>query len=228
MLTDVVATLESADAPTKTGVLAALADLLARRNAATAAVNSRVEALRTAESGAEFAASMAVLTQRAAAAAASAADPAAVDAALAELEAECETLDARFGEVAEFADAIADKRDEIYTALTTRREVLASARAAKVDRLVGTAQRALAAVAEPGGPQRGPRRASRRSSPPTRWWPRSTARPRSCARWARRAGRTSWRRAWPTPGRPPAGSSSTTPSCSTPTAACASGRTASG
>ncbi len=148
VLTDVVGALESADAPTKTGVLAALADLLARRNAATAAVTNRVEALRTAESGAEFAASTAVLTQRAAAAAASAADPAAVDAALAALEAECETLDARFGDVTEFAIAIADKRDEIYAALTTRREVLASAWAAKVDRLVGTAQRALAAVAE--------------------------------------------------------------------------------
>ena len=148
VLTDVVGGLESADAPTKTGVLAALADLLARRNAATAAVTSRVEALRTAESGAEFAAAMAVLTQRAAAAAASAGDPAAVDAALAGLEAECETLDARFGEVAEFASTVADKRDEIYTALTTRRDVLASARAAKVDRLVGTAQRALAAVAD--------------------------------------------------------------------------------
>ena len=108
----------------------------------------RVEALRTAESGAEFAAAMAVLTQRAAAAAASAGDPAAVDAALAGLEAECETLDARFGDVAEFAATVADKRDEIYTALTTRRDVLASARAAKVDRLVGTAQRALAAVAD--------------------------------------------------------------------------------
>jgi len=148
VLTDVVGTLESADAPTKTGVLAALADLLARRNAATAAVTNRVEALRTAESGAEFAAAMAVLTQRAAAAAASAADPEAVDAALAGLEAECETLDARFGEVAEFADAVADKRDEVYTALTTRREVLASERSAKVERLVAAAQRALAAVAD--------------------------------------------------------------------------------
>jgi hypothetical protein len=148
VLTDVVGGLESADAPTKTGVLAALADLLARRNSAAAVVTSRVEALRTAESGAEFAAAMAVLTQRAAAAAASAGDPAAVDAALAALEAECETLDARFGDVAEFGATIADKRDEIYTALTTRRDVLASARAAKVDRLVGTAQRALAAVAD--------------------------------------------------------------------------------
>ena len=148
VLTDVVGGLEAVDAPTKTGVLAALADLLARRNAATAAVASRVDALRTTEAGAEFAAAMAVLTQRASAAAASAADPGAVDGALATLEAECETLDARFGDVAEFSAAVADKRDEIYAALTTRREVLASERAARVDRLVRAAQRALAAVAD--------------------------------------------------------------------------------
>ena len=148
VLTDVVGGLEAVDAPTKTGVLAALADLLARRNAATAAVASRVDALRTTEAGAEFAAAMAVLTQRASAAAASTADPGSVDAALATLEAECETLDARFGDVAEFSAAVADKRDEIYGALTTRREVLASERAGRVDRLVRAAQRALAAVAD--------------------------------------------------------------------------------
>lgn len=151
VLTDVVGGLESVDAPTKTGVLAALADLLARRNAATAAVAGRVDALRTAESGAEFAAAMAVLTQRASAAAASASDTVAVDAALAGLEAECETLDARFGDVAEFAAAVADKRDEIYAALSTRRDALAAARSAKVDRLVAAAERALRAVGERAG-----------------------------------------------------------------------------
>jgi hypothetical protein len=151
VLTDVVGGLESVDAPTKTGVLAALADLLARRNAATAAVTGRVDALRTAESGAEFAAAMAVLTQRASAAAASAADPAAVDAALAGLEAECETLDARFGDVAEFSAAVADKRDEIYAALSSRREALAAARSVRVERVVAAAERALSAVGERAG-----------------------------------------------------------------------------
>lgn len=148
VLTEVVGDLEGADAPTKTTVLAALADLLARRNAAGAAVAGRVESLRTAEAGAEFTAAMAVLTQRAATATASAADPAAVDASLAALESECESLDARFGDVAEFATALADKRDEIYSALTTRRETLAAERASRVDRIVVTARRALAAVAD--------------------------------------------------------------------------------
>jgi hypothetical protein len=148
VLTEVVGNLETADAPTKTAVLAALADLLARRNAVGAEVANRVQALRTAETGAEFSAAMAVLTQRATAATAAAADPAAVDAALATLDAECETLDARFGDVAEFAAAVADKRDEMYAALTARRETLASERAARVDRVVATARRSLAAVAE--------------------------------------------------------------------------------
>lgn len=148
VLTEVVGGLESADAPTKTDVLTALADLLARRNAASATVTARVEALRTAEAGGEFAAALAVLTQRATAAASSALDPASVDAALAALEAEAETLDARFGDVAEFASAVADKREEIYAAFTTRREQLSAERAGKVDRVVTTARRSLVAVGD--------------------------------------------------------------------------------
>ena len=158
VLTDVVGGLEAVDAPTKTGVLAALADLLARRNAATAAVASRVDALRTTEAGAEFAAAMAVLTQRASAAAASAADPGSVDAALATLEAECETLDARFGDVAEFSAAVADKRDEIYGALDdTARGARVRAgrpgRSSRAGRPAGARRRR-----RPGVPQCRPRR----------------------------------------------------------------------
>ena len=76
VLTDVVGGLESADAPTKTGVLAALADLLARaqrggrrrHGPGRGAAHGRVGAPSSP-------AAMAVLTQRAAAAAASAGDP---------------------------------------------------------------------------------------------------------------------------------------------------------
>jgi hypothetical protein len=146
LLTEVVSALESDDAPLKTKVLTQLSDALAHRNAAAAFITAKVDELRAFEDRSQFAASVAVLTQRASAASMTATDAGALDVALAALDAEVETLEARFGDVAEFSETLADKRDEIYASLTAKRDTLAADRAKRLERIAASARRALDTV----------------------------------------------------------------------------------
>jgi len=156
LLTDVVGALDVEDTTRKTAVLARLSDALARRNTVRAGLEQVVTSLRTTESAAGFQAAMSVLAQRAQAALMTTNDAPACDAALATLSAELENIDLAYGDVSEFADAVATKRDEIYSALNQRRDALAAERTRHIDRLVLSAERVLNTVTErasalPGG-----------------------------------------------------------------------------
>jgi ATPase involved in DNA repair/ATPase family associated with various cellular activities (AAA) len=146
LLTEVVGGLDVADPTRKTSVLSRLAEGLARRNAVRAALDQRASSLRTGESAAGFAASMAVLSQRATAALTAAADAPACDAALASLTAELENIELAYGDIEGFAEAIDTRRNEVHGAFTQRRDSLAADRTRRIDRLVGSAERVLATV----------------------------------------------------------------------------------
>lgn len=147
LLTEVVGALEVEDPTGKTTILQRLGDSLARRNAGRADLDQRVLSLRREESAAGFAADMAVLAQRASAALMAAADAASCDAALGALEADLETSELRYGDVPEFFDQLAAKRDELYAAFLSKREQLAAKRTMQIDRLVASAERVLQTVA---------------------------------------------------------------------------------
>jgi ATPase involved in DNA repair/ATPase family associated with various cellular activities (AAA) len=132
LLTEVVGGLDVADPTRKTSVLSRL--------------DQRASSLRTGESAAGFAASMAVLSQRATAALTAASDAPACDAALASLTAELENIELAYGDIDGFADAIETRRNELHGAFTQRRDALAADRTRRIDRLVGSAERVLATV----------------------------------------------------------------------------------
>ena len=146
LLTEVVGGLEVDDPTGKTSVLQRLGEALARRNALRADLDQRRIGLRRAEAAAGFQAAMNVLAQRASAALMAASDAASCDAALGALEADLETNELRFGDVPEFSEAIASKRDELYSAFLAKRDQLASEQTARIDRVVASARRVLQTI----------------------------------------------------------------------------------
>jgi hypothetical protein len=146
LLTEVVGGLEVEDPTGKTAVLQRLGDALARRNAVRADLDQRVVALRREEAAAGFLAAMNVLAQRASSALMAASDAIACDAALGALEADLETSELRYGDVPEFAEQIATKRDELYAAFLAKRDQLAAERTALIDRIAVSARRVLQTV----------------------------------------------------------------------------------
>ena len=147
-LTEIVGGLETPDPTRKTAVLAALSGTLSQRNSVRAGLEAVLTERRTAESAAEFQAAMAVLGERANAALMSARRAADVDAALTTLLAELETLDLKCGDIPEFADLIASRRDELATSFGQRRESLSNERTSLLDRVEASARRVLDTVRE--------------------------------------------------------------------------------
>ncbi len=146
LLTEVVGGLEVDDPTGKTSVLQRLGEALARRNALRADLDQRRIGLRREEAASGFQAAMNVLAQRASAALMASSDAASCDAALGALEADLETNELRYGDVPEFSEAIASKRDELYSAFLAKRDQLASEQTARIDRVVASARRVLQTI----------------------------------------------------------------------------------
>jgi hypothetical protein len=143
LLTELVGGLESADPPQKTAILSKLADVLARRNAVMAGLDSRRSSLLTGEKSAGFQAAVGVLNQRVTSALLSAKDAASCDRSSSQLAAELENIELAYGDVGEFALVLATKRSEITEAFGRKREALVTERSAAIGRLVGSSERVL-------------------------------------------------------------------------------------
>jgi ATPase involved in DNA repair/ATPase family associated with various cellular activities (AAA) len=143
LLTELVGGLESADPPQKTAILSKLADMLARRNAVMAGLDSRRSSLLTGEKSAGFQAAVGVLNQRVTSALLSVKDSTSCDRSSSQLAAELENIELAFGEVGEFAAVLATKRSEITEAFGRKREALVAERSAAIGRLVGSSERVL-------------------------------------------------------------------------------------
>ncbi|WNZ09901.1 DNA repair ATPase [Streptomyces sp. 11x1] len=148
-VTEVVAGLDIGDATVRTSVLERIAEVLAGVNRARAVLDGRRRDLLDREGRAEFAAEFTLLGQAVTGALVSADTPEACDEQLARLLAQLESLEARFSESAEFDDflgELADKRDEIHEAFSSRKQNLADARARRAERLADSAARILRTV----------------------------------------------------------------------------------
>ncbi|GGS85563.1 DNA repair ATPase [Streptomyces chromofuscus] len=146
-VTEVVAGLDIGDATVRTAVLERIAEVLGGVNRARAILETRRRSLLDQESRAGFAAELAVLGQAVAGALAAAGSPDACDEQLARLLAQVESLQSRFAEFDDFLDVLADKRDGIHEAFSTRKQTLADTRARQAERLADSAARVLATVA---------------------------------------------------------------------------------
>ncbi|MFH8381874.1 DNA repair ATPase [Kitasatospora sp. NPDC018058] len=143
-VSELVGTLDLADATTRTAILDRLADVLGLLNRARSTLTVRRRELRTREAAAEFAAETALLAQATTAALAAADTPEACDDRLGRLLLRIEQLETRFADAdPALGDQLADRRTEIHDALTARRQHLLEERARRADRLAASAGRIL-------------------------------------------------------------------------------------
>lgn len=143
-VSELVGTLDLADATTRTAILDRLADVLGLLNRARSTLTVRRRELRTREAAAEFAAETALLAQAVTAALAAADTPEACDDRLGRLLLRIEQLETRFADAdPALGEQLADRRTEIHDALTARRQHLMEERAGRADRLAASAERIL-------------------------------------------------------------------------------------
>jgi hypothetical protein len=151
MLTQVVSSLEIADATVRTGILERVGAVLGGINRARATVDGRRRSLSAAEGRASFAAEFALLGQAITAALAVADTPTRCDDQLGRLMVQLENLESRFGEFDDFLAEIGAKRTDVYEAFSARKQALLDSRARRADRLVESASRILTTVQRRAG-----------------------------------------------------------------------------
>ncbi|MER7277806.1 DNA repair ATPase [Dactylosporangium sp. NPDC000244] len=146
IVTEVVGSLEIADATVRVGILARIGEVLGGVNRARATLDARRRELLAVEGRAEFAAEFALLGQAVTGALADAGTPERCDEQLGRLMLQLENLESRFGEFDDFLAQLADKRTDVYEAFSARRQALLDERARRADRLAESAERILAGV----------------------------------------------------------------------------------
>jgi hypothetical protein len=147
VLTEVVGTLDIADATVRTGILERIGEVLAGINRARATLDGRRKALLATEGRAEFAAEFALLGQAVTGALAVADTPERCDEQLGRLLLQLENLESRFSEFDDFLTELSAKRTDVYEAFSSRKQALLDERARRSDRLVDSAERILTSVA---------------------------------------------------------------------------------
>ncbi|MDT0305161.1 DNA repair ATPase [Streptomonospora wellingtoniae] len=146
IVTEVVGSLDIADARVRTAILERIGEVLGGINRARATLDARRGELLDAEGRAEFAAEFALLGQAATGALAAADSPDKCDEQLGRLMLQMENLESRFAEFDDFLGELAAKRDEVYEAFSARKQALLDERARRAARLVESAERVLSTV----------------------------------------------------------------------------------
>ncbi|MEV6104020.1 DNA repair ATPase [Streptomyces sp. NPDC051940] len=146
VVTDVVGSLEPADATVRTSILASIGEVLGAVNRVRAILDARRRELLQSEGLAAFTAEFALLGQATTGALAAATTPQECDEQLGRLLLQVENLEARFGAYEDFAEQLATRREEIDEAFSARRQQQLDDRARHADRLAVSAERILGTV----------------------------------------------------------------------------------
>ncbi|MEV4838956.1 DNA repair ATPase [Nonomuraea sp. NPDC049486] len=146
VVTEVVGSLDIADATVRTAILGRIAEVLGGVNRARAVLDGRRRELLSSEGRAAFAAEFALLGQAITGALAMADTPDRCDEQLGRLMLQIENLESRFGEIDDFAEQLGGKRDDVYEAFSSRKQAQLDALARRADRLFASADRILASV----------------------------------------------------------------------------------
>ncbi|WP_103939716.1 DNA repair ATPase [Thermomonospora echinospora] len=145
-VTEVVGSLDIADATVRTRILERIGEVLGGVNRARATLEARRRELLATEGRAAFAAEFALLGQAVAGALAVADTPERCDEQLGRLMLRLEDLETRFGDFDDFLAELSAKREDVYEAFSSRRQSLLDERARRADRLAASADRTLAGV----------------------------------------------------------------------------------
>ncbi|MEN0063958.1 MAG: DNA repair ATPase [Myxococcota bacterium] len=146
LLAEVTAQLDVADATEKTRLLDGISEVVAHGNRTRAVVEQARARLRSSEDQAEFAAQFRLFGQSVQSALALCDTPETCDEQLSRMLLQLEELEARFGEDEGFLEKLGEKREEVYDALTARKQGLLDARQRRVGQLVASADRILGGV----------------------------------------------------------------------------------
>ncbi len=146
LLTDILGNLEIDDPTVRTAILERISEVLGALNRGRALLTSHSKELRSHESVAEFGAQFKLFSQSVSGAMAIADTPEKCDEQLSKLLLQLENLESRFGDLDEFVVELATKREEVYEALSSKKQTLLDGRQRRVGRLMEAAQRILAGL----------------------------------------------------------------------------------
>ncbi|MGW0192222.1 DNA repair ATPase [Nonomuraea sp. NPDC003201] len=146
VVTEVVGSLDIADATVRTSILGRIAEVLGGVNRARAILDGRRRELLGTEGRAAFAAEFALLGQAITGALAMADTPAKCDEQLGRLMLQLETLESRFGEFDDFAAQLSAKREDVYEAFSARKQTQLDDLARRADRVFTSAERILGSI----------------------------------------------------------------------------------
>ncbi|MGW4469352.1 DNA repair ATPase [Nonomuraea sp. NPDC004354] len=146
VVTEVVGSLDIADATVRTSILERIGEVLGGVNRARAVLDGRRTHLLATEGRAAFAAEFALLGQAVTGALAMADTPERCDEQLGRLMLQLETLESRFGEFDDFAAQLTAKREDVYEAFSARKQTQLDERARRADRIAASTDRIVASV----------------------------------------------------------------------------------
>jgi len=146
LLAETVNGLKVADPTARTTILDGTSTAFAKQNRARAIFDGRYQELSAGEGRAEFAVQFKLLGQNVVSALSLAKTPETCDEQLGKLMLQLEELESRFGEFAEFAPDIADKREEVLDAIATRRQAIVEERQRRAQNFALAAERILSGI----------------------------------------------------------------------------------
>jgi hypothetical protein len=146
LLSEVVANLKIDDATQRTKILEGISVVFAQLNRSRATVENKRKELLSHEGKAEFAAQFAVLGQSVSSALAVCDTPEKCDEQLSRLLVQLEELEGRFSEFDEFLADMSQKREEIYDALSSKKQQLLDERQRRITNLASAADRILEGI----------------------------------------------------------------------------------
>ena len=146
LLVETVSNLKIADATQTTQIVDSISALFTQLNQHKAAIKQRAQQFRTQESAAEFGAQMKLLDQSLINYLDLADTPARCDEFLTKIMVQLEELDSKFAEVEEFTVQLAEKREEVYGALESKKNSLLEARNNRTTALVKAAERIFTGI----------------------------------------------------------------------------------
>ncbi len=147
VLAEVVSGLQVGDAVARTKILEDISEVMAHQGRVRATFQSKRKELLTSEGRAEFAAQFKLFSQSVSSALGMAETPEKCDEQLTALLVQLEELEGRFSEFDEFLGDLAAKREEVHDAFQAKKQTLLDQRQARVQNLLGAAERILSGVA---------------------------------------------------------------------------------
>ncbi len=145
-LSEIVTGIEIDDATVRTRILEGISEVLGGLNRARAVVEGRRKQLRSGEAVAEFGVQFQLFSQSVTSALAMADSPERCDEQLSRLMLQLEELEGRFGEFDDFLLQLQTKREEVYEAVSSKKQLLLDQRQRRSDALVEAAERILSSI----------------------------------------------------------------------------------